>query len=77
MESLPCPRVCPFSVCLVRCPCKAANDEYMRELYHPKGLHSGVKMSNEIHVHTWKPMRLINNMFYYLKKIENPEICCY
>jgi hypothetical protein len=41
-----------------------ATDEYMREFNYPKDLHSGEKMSNEIHLNTWKPKRFLQNIPY-------------
>jgi hypothetical protein len=63
-------------------PCKTAIDAYMRELYHPKDLQSGDKMSNEIHLHTRKPMRFPKNVpcanasddFAHIHKCLNREV---
>jgi hypothetical protein len=45
-------------------PYKIASDGYMHDFCHQKDLHSGDKMSSEIHLHTWKPMMLLQNISY-------------
>jgi hypothetical protein len=36
----------------------------IRESYHAKDLRSGDKISNDIILHTWKPLRLLKNIPY-------------
>jgi hypothetical protein len=37
--------------------------------YHPKDFHSGDWMSNEIHLHIWKPMTFLKKIPYLCERL--------